>query len=145
MHRPGRIEHEQSEDVFEATSPERLPISALDHAAPLYAGACGELFVASDGTGGSRILMLGAGDAGASGLPVEEIARLPFDLLSAGTQAEFTEHEDGSLSIAFDNGRGGAIEFLWPGAISAGERGVSELETPDGKVRVRVENADDPR
>ena len=139
---PGRVEHEESEDVFGARAPERFPISVLDHAAPLYSGACGELFGLSDGAGGSRLLVLD--ESGADRLPVAEIARFPFDVLATGSQAEFTERPDGGLAIAFDDGRGGALEFVWQG-VSDGARGVSELETPDGKVRVRVENADDSR
>lgn len=92
------------------------------------------------GAGGSRLLVL---HEGPGALPVEEIARLPFDVLVAGTRAELTERADGGLAIAFDDGRGGAFEFVWRG-VSTNEP-ASELETPDGKVRVRVESDDDPR
>lgn len=137
----GRVEDEQAEDVLLTREQARLPFSAIEAAIPIFEGVDeeGEEFELFATAGApSRLLVLRSEPAD---LPVTQVASVPFDLLAPGSQVVFTERDDGALVISFEDGRGAAFEFVW--APTPIQPAPSELQTQDGSVRVRVENASD--
>jgi len=143
---PGGATSESAEDVSGGRGPERFPISALDEANPVHDRIDGDgvacaFFVASDGAGGTRLLLL---REDGSELPVLEVARIPLDLRAAGVVPRFTEQTDGSLLVSVSAGEDGAFEFLWD-APRASAPGALRLSAHDGSVRVQVEPDDGSR
>ena len=73
----------------------------------------------------------------------------PLELTSAFVTYRVEEREDGRLELTVTSGPGAELTFLWSNGHSAqgaldgdldGDKGVSELETSDGRVRVRVQD-----
>ncbi len=136
-----RLEHDAEELVTGGTRRALLPTSVLEGALSLHsftdaAGDDHELFALLDGEGGSR-LFVQHGEFEQSS--VEELARVPFDVLGDGASVEITEPPAGGLELSFENG-GAEIRFAWSCKRSAAPPGSAELETPDGRVRLRVED-----
>jgi hypothetical protein len=135
-----RVEQEHEEHVTGRRGGKLLPVSVLEGALSLHAatdanGEAHEIFALLDDQGGSRILVQHAGAS------VEELARVPFDVLREGGEVEIVELPGGGLELGFDDGRGAEIRFAWSCAGARAEPGPSVLETPDGKVRVQVGDA----
>jgi hypothetical protein len=141
---PRRVEHDVAESVEGDAPLEFLPASALDGATPLHVGAAIEIYAIPGTEGGTRLV---ARQALPDGPRLVEIARLPFDLWRDGATASVTERPDGGFDLAFESGNGAALELAWrpvegdPGA----RHGPTTLETPDGRVKVRVESDPQPR
>lgn len=130
----GRVEHDRAENVFGARSSESLPESMLQGATAIHSGSEVEVYAIPGEPDGTRILVRGS--------RIEEIARLPFSLWQNGAGATIVETEGGGLELAFESGDGSAIELAWrpPGARGDPASRPATLETPDGRVKVRVEN-----
>ena len=136
-----RVEHDVEERVTGRTRKALLPMSVLEGALSLHsfidaAGDVHEFFALPDAEGGSR-LFVQHGELEESS--VEELARLPFDVLGDGARVEITEPPAGGLELRFEDGDGAEIRFSWSCGRSGATPGPAELETPDGRVRVRVD------
>lgn len=119
----------------------RLPRTAVDGATSLFEGAdvagrAFELFAVATPDGTTRLLVL---REDGSSHPVVETARIPCDVPTLLRRAEIRPRAEGGCVVAFDDD-GAAFELVWLGADET-NTGVSELATPDGEIRVRVEDA----
>ena len=136
-----RVEHDVEELVTGKSAKALLPASVLEGALSLHAfrdaaGDAHELFALRDTDGSSRLFV----QHGELDEPsVEELARVPFDVLGDGARVEITEPPGGGLELGFEDGGGAEIRFAWTCARAAATPGTAELATPDGRVRVRVE------
>ena len=141
---PLREERERYEDETKVavTAPERFGLSEIEGHEPIYSGLqeggarhAQRKLLLPDGWKSSRIVAHRHGDGDR---PVSLISRVPFDLLAEGVVGEITERADGGLKLSFNDGRGAQFELMWGGRIVFEPRPV-ELQTLDGRVRVRVE------
>ena len=138
---PGRLEHERVEDRVQVAPAmrERFAETEIEGSTPIYSGIDQhgtrvDIHVLADGWTSSRVVVHRHGDGDE---PIELISRVPFVLLRDGMHAEVTERADGGLRMSFSDGRGAQFDLMW-GVPARLERRPTELQTPDGKIRVRV-------
>ena len=145
-------EHEAAEEIFgTAPAPAVRPLSLLEDATHLtsgfdQAGEAYELYALEDESRATILLAHRpecAEGAGTAGDELVEVARFAKPLLTlGGGHAEVENQPDGTVEVRFRYDRGSEMTFVWnprraPQRVPAS--GVSELSTPDGEVRVRLE------
>ena len=134
---PGFSERQRNEEVVGDLPRRRWPLAELGDTPAFYSGADYSWYVQPLADGGSRLLLRRHGD---DPLPVEELARVPFQLLTAGAEVRLEERADGTWRFSFATAEGAVCEFEWADAAAAAPP-VTELHSADGRVRVQIDDA----